>query len=100
MRSSYKTTVKYLLKSGEVFAISFLQSLFHFVATSSKSSRSSTAGTDKAGRAAEGREMVKWCLHPSSAKDAILQWDPLTWLVLQVLEVYSSRWTILWWKTC
>lgn len=30
MRSSYKTTVKYLLKSGEVFAISFLQSFFSF----------------------------------------------------------------------
>lgn len=30
MRSSYKTTVNSLLKSGEVFTVSFLQSLFHF----------------------------------------------------------------------
>lgn len=42
-----------------------------------------------AGRAAEGREIRRWHLHPSSAKGTTPQWDPLTWFVLQVLQMYG-----------
>lgn len=83
MRSSYKTTLKSLLKSGEVFTASFLQSLFHFYGPSGKSGRSPTAGTEKEGSivcAAAGSDIRRGCLRPGSAKDTALQREA-TWLV-------------------
>lgn len=71
MRSSYKTTVKSPLKSGEVFTVPFLQSLWHFYGPLMKILRV-THCQGWRGRKSyrkQGRENRRWHLHPSSARD-------------------------------
>lgn len=63
-----------------------------FMAPSWKSHRSPTARTN---RAAEGREIRRWYLHFSSARGTMMQWKPLTSLVLQVLQVYGMDNTVV-----
>lgn len=93
MRSSYKTTVKSLLKSGEVFAVSFLQSLFHFYGPLVKIQQVTQCqdwqGT-KSCRGQGNREVT-----PASR----LCQSGVHSLGLCFRFYRCMVWTILWWKT-